>query len=611
MSSEKTTNLKMHKWVPTDPVQMTEFNDNFGKIDSKMGEVTTQLADIAINVKSFGAKGDGITDDTANIQKALDSGRVVRVPKGTYMINAITSLRMSSNQTLDFEDGAEFVAIPNSAPSYTVLLIDGKENIKIINAKIKGERTVHTGTTGEWGACVRIISSVNVLIERSVFSDSWGDGLYIGATDKSIHNECENITIRNVTCDNNRRLGMALTAVRNVKVYDSTFKNTGGTSPEAGIDVEPNANFYCEKISIMNCAMSNNATSGFIASTVSKGIVQNIQLFECDMSQNTFDGAELIGAINVNFTNCKLNSNHRNGINSYVGSVGVKITNCEVSGNSVWGIRAYNSNDTIVESCTVTFNGDDGILFKGMRCKAYWNLVSNNTKTGILVDTGSDYSEVSNNDILNNGQSGIYVTSNYSKVVSNYLSGNATKAIHSSVEIYSQNSVVKYNEVRLGNGSAVHGLRMSSGTNNIVTLNDFTGSGVTSDTSILTQTNSHVFSNFDSLRFGTTAQRPTKVDNGFQYFDTTLNKPIFWNGSWKDGNAVVPENRGINATVATSLTTLNVIFSIAESNAFYVVNVAPQWNTSWWITSKTATGFTINFGTAPTSGSAVDWSIRR
>lgn len=37
---------------------------------------------------------------------------------------------------------------------------------------------------------------------------------------------------------------------------------------------------------------------------------------------------------------------------------------------------------------------------------------------------------------------------------------------------------------------------------------------------------------FDSV---TTSNRPTNVLIGFQYFDTTINKPIFWDGSkWID-----------------------------------------------------------------------------
>ncbi|WP_440961275.1 glycosyl hydrolase family 28-related protein [Paenibacillus nitricinens] len=48
---------------------------------------SAQLADIVINVKSFGASGDGVTDDTLPIQTAIDSlieGQTLLIPKGIY-----------------------------------------------------------------------------------------------------------------------------------------------------------------------------------------------------------------------------------------------------------------------------------------------------------------------------------------------------------------------------------------------------------------------------------------------------------------------------------------------------------------------------------------------
>ena len=44
------------------------------------------------NVQNFGAKGDGITDDTAAIQRAIDAaaaagGGQVYVPTGTYIVS--------------------------------------------------------------------------------------------------------------------------------------------------------------------------------------------------------------------------------------------------------------------------------------------------------------------------------------------------------------------------------------------------------------------------------------------------------------------------------------------------------------------------------------------
>ena len=68
--------------------------------------------------------------------------------------------------------------------------------------------------------------------------------------------------------------------------------------------------------------------------------------------------------------------------------------------------------------------------------------------------------------------------------------------------------------------------------------------------------------------------------------------------------------RGNNIAVAAGATSLAVSLPVTLPNTNYAVYVTPQWNTSVWITGKTTTGFTINFGTAaPTGGSALDWVI--
>src|SRR5437763_261383 len=49
-------------------------------------------------VRDFGAKGDGVSDDTAAIQKALDAGGVVRIPTGDYRITS--TLTVGSDTTI-------------------------------------------------------------------------------------------------------------------------------------------------------------------------------------------------------------------------------------------------------------------------------------------------------------------------------------------------------------------------------------------------------------------------------------------------------------------------------------------------------------------------------
>jgi polygalacturonase len=51
------------------------------------------ISDAAVNVKDYGATGDGTTDDTTSIQAAINavtSGGVVYFPSGTYRIARTT-----------------------------------------------------------------------------------------------------------------------------------------------------------------------------------------------------------------------------------------------------------------------------------------------------------------------------------------------------------------------------------------------------------------------------------------------------------------------------------------------------------------------------------------
>lgn len=48
-----------------------------------------------------------------------------------------------------------------------------------------------------------------------------------------------------------------------------------------------------------------------------------------------------------------------------------------------------------------------------------------------------------------------------------------------------------------------------------------------------------------------------------------------------------------------------------ETDNDYAIMAAPAWNTAYWISNKATTGFRINFATAPGSDSSVDWFLVR
>ena len=63
-----------------------------------------------LNIKEYGAVGDGKTIDTSSIQRVLDkaSGSKVIIPEGIYLVGA---LFIRSNTTIIFESGAKFLAL--------------------------------------------------------------------------------------------------------------------------------------------------------------------------------------------------------------------------------------------------------------------------------------------------------------------------------------------------------------------------------------------------------------------------------------------------------------------------------------------------------------------
>lgn len=86
------TNGETYRFDGTDWLLIQEFDGTaINEVDNRL---TSQLADIATNVKSFGAKGDGVTDDTLAIQNAIDEvsargGGFVKIPAGTFIASNI------------------------------------------------------------------------------------------------------------------------------------------------------------------------------------------------------------------------------------------------------------------------------------------------------------------------------------------------------------------------------------------------------------------------------------------------------------------------------------------------------------------------------------------
>ncbi|GLQ87357.1 hypothetical protein GCM10007898_09230 [Dyella flagellata] len=294
------------------------------------------IGSAVVNVRNFGAMGNGATDDTAAIQAAINAlpstGGTVVVPDGTYMINALKGISLRSHTRLHLFGSAYLQAIPNSASRYWVVKAWGVNNVEIVGGNVVGERTQHQGTYGEWGYGINISGSSNVYVHDIHVSNSWGDGLLIGGTGSGrTLVRSSNITFNRVTSFNNRRQGLSITPATQVYVVNSSFSSSNGTAPQAGIDIEPQTQGTTDTIRLENDTLASNVGNGLEVHDFVSGLVLN-----------------------------KVTSQNNRGYGVFTNSPnGVTITNSTLSQNYMYGVGIAGTTQNVqLVGNTINWNGD-------------------------------------------------------------------------------------------------------------------------------------------------------------------------------------------------------------------------------------------------------------
>lgn len=248
----------------------TNTANNFNQLNQK---VTNQLdgfsADLGylknyVTPQMFGAVGDGVTDDTNVLNEVLSKAKHILFENGIFLIS--DTLNVESDTIIEMKN-AKIISNATEEKKY-IFNIKDKTNIKIIahNSVLKMAKP----NTAQQ-ACISIFNSTDIYVSGLTLSDAGGDGVIVGGT---VEKNVSNVDIKNCIIDNSRRNGISLVGgIDGLSIHDCVIKNTAGTSPQLGIDIETWDPMYLNKnIRIYNNRFLNNGNGDLTIFEYTSGV---------------------------------------------------------------------------------------------------------------------------------------------------------------------------------------------------------------------------------------------------------------------------------------------------------------------------------------------------
>ena len=310
---------------------------------------TGGMSGVIVTPQMYGAMGDGVTDDTAAIQAALDASSYVYIPDGVYLVNGTHDgwghsdeggIKPKSNQVIELSNNAVLKAKENKNGFYNIVNIVGVENVHIKGGKVQGIKTTPTSSDygSEFGCGVNVQGSKNITVEQMEIFDCWGDSVTVGYTNGV---DSYNVKVLNCVLHDSRRQGISIIGVNYCEVVGCEIYNIAGTMPQSGIDIEPDGTGDATNINIDSCYIHDTERYSIITA---RG----------DGDENEKGRVNIIGRVKI--TNCRLDNGLAfcNGENLFVS--GSTLETIEISCESVVGVTGCHIDHVLIAGGDASFN---------------------------------------------------------------------------------------------------------------------------------------------------------------------------------------------------------------------------------------------------------------
>lgn len=383
----------------------------------------------AYDVMSYGAKGDGSTDDTTAIQAAINAansagGGIVFFPKATYIASNLT---VHGNTTLQGTGRNSVIKAKTSTTGSFIALNTPASDIAVVITDLAIDCNSQSGLSGIYFDNTSVgQDSLHRIINVSVFN-AGNDGIHLGPAvietillNCYVHNSGRYGYNFDVGATDNRVIGCSSGLSLNhgfyiqgnnthfigCKVYYAGYTGSSWTAAIHGFMLYPSASQDLHVVSLISCEAQNNSVDGFhVDGSASSATIQHVSLTNCLADGNN----EVVGS----------------GVGFYLNNVRYSTlsdnaTRAQSGATQVYGLAAYGNltgtnigvNDFNGSTASVYIDSGSSGLFSNSFALPY-SAVPSGVVGGIDAPFGSGTARIYSNEAMQlvtaNGAFDVYI----------------------------------------------------------------------------------------------------------------------------------------------------------------------------------------------------------